>query len=81
MVTEDDFTVGGGPTVQYADDVSWSSTLEVHIILLTDVTSITLIKKKSVYMKLIKKIKIYCNICFTHINVKLEKYLAHSVYI
>ena len=44
MVTEDDLTLGGGYTMQYTAHVLWKCTLETYIILLTNVTSINLIK-------------------------------------
>ena len=43
MVTEDDLTVGGGHTMQYTGHVSYKCTLETHMILLTNVTTMNLI--------------------------------------
>ena len=42
MVTKD-LTLGGGHTMQYTDDVSQKCTLEICMILLTNITSIHLI--------------------------------------
>ena len=42
MVTEDDLTLGGGHKMQYTDHVSYNCTLEICIILLTNVTLIHL---------------------------------------
>ena len=44
MMMEDDWTLGGGHTIQYTDNVSQNCTFETYIILLTNVTSINLIK-------------------------------------
>ena len=44
MVTEEDLIWGCGHTVQYTDDTSQNRTLETHMILLTNVTPINLIK-------------------------------------
>ena len=38
--------MGGGHTMQYADNVSWKCTLETYMILLTNVTPINFIRKK-----------------------------------
>ena len=45
MLTERDLTSGGERAVQYTGDVSQNFTLETHIMLLTDLTLINLIKK------------------------------------
>ena len=45
MVREDDLTLGGGHTMQHTDHVSQKFTLETHMVLLTNVTPINLIKK------------------------------------
>ena len=37
-VIEGDLTLGGEHTMQYTDGVSWTCTLETHIIVLTNVT-------------------------------------------
>ena len=49
MMMEDDLTLGGGHTIQYTYHVSYKSTLETYIMLLTNVTPINSIKisKKS----------------------------------
>ena len=45
MLTERDLTSGGERAVQYTGDVSQNFALETHIMLLTDLTLINLIKK------------------------------------
>ena len=42
----EDLTLGGGSTIQQRDDVSQNYTVKTHIILLTNVTPINLIKNK-----------------------------------
>ena len=44
MATEGDLTLGGKHTIQYTDDVLQNCTLETDIILLTNLTPISLIK-------------------------------------
>ena len=43
-VKEDDLTLGGGHTMQYTGHVSQKCTLEIYIILLTNGTTINVIK-------------------------------------
>ena len=45
MVTEEDLTLGGKRTMQYTDDILQTCTFDIYVILLTNVTSINLIKK------------------------------------
>ena len=45
MVMED-LTLGGGHTMQYTDDVSWNCTLETDTVLLTNATTVHLVKIK-----------------------------------
>ena len=47
MVMEEDLTWGGEHTVQCTDDVLWNCTPETYIILLTNVTPINSIKRKT----------------------------------
>ena len=44
----EDLTLGGKQIIQYTDDVLYNSTLETNVILLTNVTPVTLIKNKKV---------------------------------
>ena len=46
MVTKDDLTLVGGHTMQFEDHVSQNYTLDTYTILLTNVTTINLIKRK-----------------------------------
>ena len=41
------FTLGGGPSMQYTDHLSWKSTRETYILLLSNVTPVHLIEKRS----------------------------------
>ena len=43
---DDNLTLGGGHTMQNTDQVSQKATLKTYIILVTNVTPITLIKNK-----------------------------------
>ena len=49
---EDDLSLGDGHIILYTDHVSWRSTLEIYIILLTNVTPINLNKKIKVIARL-----------------------------
>ena len=46
MVKEQGLNLGGGHTIQYTGDVSYNYTLETYIVLLTNGTPITLIRKR-----------------------------------
>ena len=46
MVTEGDDTLDGGQTMEYINIVLYSCTPEMHIVLLTKVTTVHLIKKR-----------------------------------
>ena len=47
MVKGDDLTLGGGHPMQYTNNVSYKCTLDIYMILLTNVIPINLIKKKT----------------------------------
>lgn len=53
---EDDFTLGGGNTMQYTDCVSQKCTHENYMALLTNVTPIPFITKKKKDKKKIEKV-------------------------
>ena len=46
-MTEDDFTFGGGHTMQYENHVLYKCTLKTYIISLMKLTPINLIKRKN----------------------------------
>lgn len=61
MVTDGDLTLGGEYTMQYVGDVLQNYTLAAYVILLTNVTSINLIKNKSNGMILVLHVSQRCS--------------------